>query len=82
MATIITDADLKIVAEGPELVLSQPESVLSGMDAWNRKHHGERRLGDRTYISPGNPSDCLSKKRKKERQTDCLSTKLELVDCI
>jgi hypothetical protein len=46
----------------------------------NRKHHGERRLGDRTYISPGNPSDYLSTKNK--RQSDGLSKKLELVDCI
>ena len=51
MATIITDADLKIVAEGPELVLSQPESVLSGMDAWNRKHHGESGLVERVRAS-------------------------------
>lgn len=51
IATIITDADLKVVAEGPELVIGQPESVLSAMDAWNRKHHGESGLLDRVRAS-------------------------------
>ena len=39
MATIITDGDLNDVAEGPCLVLRQPEERLTTMDAWNTKHH-------------------------------------------
>jgi oligoribonuclease len=39
MATIITDGDLNDVAEGPCLVLRQPEERLIAMDAWNTKHH-------------------------------------------
>ncbi|MFU8803812.1 MAG: oligoribonuclease [Bradymonadaceae bacterium] len=40
IATLITDDDLNIVAEGPELVISQPQELLDGMDEWNTTHHG------------------------------------------
>ena len=39
IATIITDAELDIVAEGPSLAVAQPESTLAGMDEWNVTHH-------------------------------------------
>ena len=39
MATIITDSDLNDVAEGPCLVLRQPEERLAAMDEWNTTHH-------------------------------------------
>jgi oligoribonuclease len=32
IATLITDDDLRVVAEGPDLVVKAPESALSGMD--------------------------------------------------
>jgi oligoribonuclease len=32
IATLVTDDDLNIVAEGPDLVVHQPEEALSGMD--------------------------------------------------
>ena len=32
VATIVTDAELNIVAEGPVLVVHQPDSVLDGID--------------------------------------------------
>jgi oligoribonuclease len=32
IATIITDDDLNVIAEGPDLVIHQPESALAGMD--------------------------------------------------
>lgn len=44
IATLISDVDLNIVAEGPSLVLSQPQEVLDGMDQWNREHHTESGL--------------------------------------
>lgn len=34
IATIVTDGQLNIIAQGPEIVVSQPESVLQGMDKW------------------------------------------------
>lgn len=40
IATLITNADLEIVAEGPEIVIHQPDEVLEAMDEWNTKHHG------------------------------------------
>jgi oligoribonuclease len=40
IATLVTNADLDIVAEGPVLAIHQPESVLELMDDWNRNTHG------------------------------------------
>lgn len=40
IASVITDKELNIIAEGPDLVIHQPESVLKGMDSWCQKHHG------------------------------------------
>lgn len=39
IATIITDNDLEIIAQGPALVIHQPDSLLSTMDEWNVTHH-------------------------------------------
>jgi len=44
MATIVTDSQLNIIAEGPNLVIHQPEKTLRAMDDWNRKHHGKSGL--------------------------------------
>jgi oligoribonuclease len=40
IATIVTDAALAVVAEGPVLAVHQPDAVLEAMDDWNREHHG------------------------------------------
>lgn len=40
IATIVTDADLQIIAEGPDLVVHQPDEVLAAMDEWCTSHHG------------------------------------------
>ena len=39
IATIVTDGALRTVAEGPELVVHQSDSVLDAMDEWNTSHH-------------------------------------------
>ena len=39
MATIITDSELNLIAEGPVLAIQQPQSLLDGMDDWNQSHH-------------------------------------------
>ncbi len=39
MATIVTDGDLNVIAEGPVFTILQPEAKLEGMDEWNQKHH-------------------------------------------
>lgn len=44
MACLITDKNLKIVAEGPEIIIHQSDEVLNGMDEWCTKTHGESGL--------------------------------------
>ncbi|MFO7276957.1 MAG: oligoribonuclease [Pseudomonadota bacterium] len=51
IATIVTDRDLNIVAEGPVLAIHQPESVLAAMDEWNQKTHSASGLIDRVRRS-------------------------------
>lgn len=51
IATIITDGRLNILAEGPELVIHQPDALLDGMDEWNRTHHGGSGLTERVRRS-------------------------------
>jgi oligoribonuclease len=40
IATVVTDKDLDVVAEGPDLAIHQPEEVLARMDSWNQRQHG------------------------------------------
>lgn len=40
IATIVTDASLNVLAEGPVLAIHQPDVVLEAMDEWNRTTHG------------------------------------------
>ena len=51
IATIVTDSELKILAEGPVLALHQPEAVLSQMDEWNTRQHGQSGLLERVRAS-------------------------------
>lgn len=39
IATIVTDTNLNIIAEGPVFAIHQSEELLEGMDDWNQKHH-------------------------------------------
>lgn len=39
VATIVTDADLNVIAEGPDLVIHHDDAVLAAMDEWCTKHH-------------------------------------------
>ena len=39
IATIVTDSDLNILAEGPNMVLRQDSSLFELMDDWNKNHH-------------------------------------------
>ena len=51
IATIVTDSELRILAEGPLLALHQPEAVLSQMDEWNTRQHGQSGLLERVRAS-------------------------------
>lgn len=44
IATIITDGDLEVLGEGPDLVIYQEDPVLTAMDAWCTRQHGESGL--------------------------------------
>jgi len=52
MATLVTDAALEIVAEGPVIAIHQPESLLAAIDDWNQRHHGQSGLLERVRRSP------------------------------
>ncbi len=71
IATIVTDAQLNMIAEGPVLAIHQPDAVLSAMDEWNTRQHGQSGLTERVRNSILN---C----REAERQT--LSFLAEHVD--
>ncbi|KAI8504222.1 Oligoribonuclease, mitochondrial [Branchiostoma belcheri] len=44
MACLITDDDMNVVAEAPDLVIHQPDSVLDTMNDWCKEHHGKSGL--------------------------------------
>ncbi|TWI03856.1 oligoribonuclease [Luteimonas cucumeris] len=44
IATIVTDSQLNVLAEGPELAVAHPLPVLEAMDEWNRNQHGKSGL--------------------------------------
>jgi oligoribonuclease len=51
IATVVTDKELHVIAEGPNLAIHQPESALAGMDEWNQKQHGSSGLVARVRAS-------------------------------
>lgn len=50
-ATIITDADLNILVEGPVLAVHQTDEIMASMDAWNTKTHNATGLVKRVQKS-------------------------------
>ena len=51
IATIVTDAHLNILAEGPVMAIHQKDIVLNGMDEWNTRQHGKSGLVERVRRS-------------------------------
>ena len=51
IATIVTDKELNILAEGPVFAIHHAEAVLAGMDEWNQKQHGSSGLIQRVRDS-------------------------------
>lgn len=47
IATIVTDSDLNILAEGPVFAIHTTDVVLNAMDDWNKNQHGQSGLIDR-----------------------------------
>ena len=44
VATLVTDADLNLIAEGPNLIISQSKELLDSMDEWNQNQHSSSGL--------------------------------------
>ena len=51
IATLVTDADLNILDEGPVLAIKQADARLDAMDDWNQQHHGASGLIERVKNS-------------------------------
>ena len=51
IATIVTDADLRTIAEGPVLAIHQSDEILAAMDEWNTRQHGQSGLVQRVRES-------------------------------
>lgn len=51
IATIVTDSNLNVLAEGPVIAVHQSDEVLAGMDEWNTKQHGGSGLTQRVRES-------------------------------
>ncbi len=57
IATIVTDPQLNILAEGPMIAISQSDEILNAMDEWNTSHHTSSGLVDRIRASEFSESD-------------------------
>ena len=62
IATIITDSQLELIAQGPVLAVHQSDTVLNTMDEWNTRTHGGSGLTQRVRESTLSEADA-------ERQT-------------
>src|SRR6202035_4412031 len=51
IATLVTDKELNVIADGPVFAIHQPEEVLALMDEWNTKQHGSSGLAARVRAS-------------------------------
>ena len=54
IATVVTDKDLNILAEGPVMAIHQSDEIMAGMDNWNQKQHGGSGLIERVKNSEVN----------------------------
>jgi len=57
IATVITDKNLNVLAQGPVLAVHQSDAALAAMDDWNQQHHGQSGLIDRVKASPYNDAE-------------------------
>ena len=57
IAMLVTDAQLSLLAEGPVLVLHQPDEVLEAMDSWNKNTHKKSGLIERVRAAKLSEAD-------------------------
>jgi len=51
VATIVTDSQLNILAEGPVIAIHQADEIMNSMDEWNTRTHGKTGLTERVKNS-------------------------------
>ena len=70
MALLVTDAELRTVAEGPVWVIHQPAEVLDAMDSWNKGTHTKTGLVEKVRASTLTEAQAegLRKRLEEERQ--------------
>ena len=51
IATVVTDSELNILAQGPVMAIHQPNAVLAAMDDWNTNQHGSTGLTQAVHNS-------------------------------
>lgn len=61
IATIVTDKNLNILAEGPVIAIHQPDKILDGMDEWCTRVHGESGLTARCKASQIDESEAVQR---------------------
>ena len=57
IATVVTDAQLKILAQGPVIAIHQPAEIMQAMDEWNTRHHADSGLTARVLKSRSTTAD-------------------------
>jgi len=57
IATVVTDAQLEILAQGPVIAIHQSAATMQAMDNWNTRHHGESGLTARVLESNSSVTD-------------------------
>lgn len=57
IATIVTDSQLNILAEGPVMAIYQADEILNQMDEWNTRQHNQSGLVERIRKSPYSAAD-------------------------
>ncbi len=58
VAVLVTDKDLNLVAEGPDVVIHQSREVLDSMGEWCTQHHGDSGLTAASEASTVDETNC------------------------
>ena len=51
IATVVTDSELNVLAEGPSIAINQSNELIQAMDQWNTNQHGKSGLTERVLNS-------------------------------
>jgi oligoribonuclease len=57
IATVVTDGNLGLLAQGPVIAIHQPAEIMAAMDEWNTSHHGSSGLTERVRLSETSTAD-------------------------